>query len=65
MAGRGLRLVKADLHVHTPASSCFRGEITPEDLVESAVSAGLEALAITDHNTGAWIDQIKDAARDK
>jgi 3',5'-nucleoside bisphosphate phosphatase len=37
-----------DLHTHTDASD---GTDTPEELIRKAVSMGLEALAITDHDT--------------
>jgi 3',5'-nucleoside bisphosphate phosphatase len=37
-----------DLHSHTTESD---GTLTPEGLIEAAKSAGLEALAITDHDT--------------
>jgi PHP family Zn ribbon phosphoesterase len=65
MKKRGLRFIKADLHIHTPASACFNGDVTPEDIIQKALSEGLHAIAITDHNSGAWIDQVKDAANGK
>lgn len=37
-----------DLHVHTTESD---GSLTPEEIVPAARQAGLEALAITDHDT--------------
>ena len=37
-----------DLHTHSDASD---GSYTPSQLVEEAVAIGLEALAITDHDT--------------
>ena len=62
----GLKWVKLDLHVHTPASECFigqsEGEVTPEDIVNAALERGLNGIAITDHMTGAWIDRVKAAA---
>jgi hypothetical protein len=62
--GNGLRFRKADLHVHTPASACFIEQgVGPEDIVERALAEGLVAIAVTDHNTGAWVDRIKEAAR--
>jgi len=38
----------ADLHAHTTASD---GTATPEELVQTAVNAGLTYLAVTDHDT--------------
>lgn len=41
----------ADLHNHTPASADHhqRGEVTPRDIVTSALDAGLDVYAATDH----------------
>jgi predicted metal-dependent phosphoesterase TrpH len=46
--------IKADLHVHTTYSK--DSLITPEDLIFYAKQKGLNAVAVTDHNTldGAW-----------
>jgi len=60
---QGLFFKKFDLHVHTPASNCFlEKEITPEQIVQKAIQMKLSAIAITDHNTGEWVDKIKMAA---
>ncbi len=62
----GLKFKKLDLHIHTPASACFVGEnVTPEAIVAEAIKKGLAGIAITDHNTGAWVDRIKTAAQGK
>ena len=42
-------LLKCDLHVHTNASR--DGESSVEDVLAAAVKAGLDAIAITDHDT--------------
>src|SRR5687768_2415220 len=60
---RGLRWLKLDLHVHTPASKDYSGPaITPKQFVDAVIAKGIDAIAITDHNTGEWIDGIKEAA---
>jgi predicted metal-dependent phosphoesterase TrpH len=46
--------VRIDLHSHTTASD---GTDTPADLVRAAVTAELDVLAITDHDTTAGWDQ--------
>src|SRR5271156_4224284 len=53
-----------DLHVHTPGSSDAKPEAygSPEDIVQTAIDAGLAAIAITDHNTADWCDCIGTAA---
>jgi predicted ATP-dependent endonuclease of OLD family len=60
----GLRWHKVDLHVHTPASKDWASPaINPDELVARAQSKGLSAIAITDHNSGEWIDRLIVAAR--
>jgi predicted metal-dependent phosphoesterase TrpH len=51
----------ADLHVHTNVSD---GTFSPERVVEYARSQGLDAIAITDHDTCAAIAPATMAARD-
>ena len=49
-----------DLHTHTNESD---GTCTPVELVDRALSMGLEALAISDHDTFAGYDQAAETAR--
>lgn len=66
MSGPGLRFRKLDLHVHTPASSDFHDKsVTADQIVDRAIDAGLDAIAVTDHNSGEWIDQVQEAASKK
>lgn len=55
-----------DLHVHTPASRDVQpdkyGAATPEQIVQAALAADLNAIAITDHNSAAWCQRVADAA---
>lgn len=63
---KGARWFKCDLHLHTPASECFKDKtVTAEQWIQAALDAGLNCVAVTDHNSGAMIDQIKTAAADK
>lgn len=48
-----------DLHSHTTFSD---GTLTPYDLVDAAIKAGVKALGITDHDTLAGWDQAINAA---
>lgn len=50
---------RADLHVHTTASD---GEYTPSQIVALARQAGLCAVAITDHDTLAAVEEARVAA---
>lgn len=63
----GARWWRVDLHAHTPASYDFRPEAarTARDWpawLAAARDAGLDAVAVTDHNTAAAIDPIRAAA---
>ena len=65
----GARWWKFDLHTHTPASDDY-GEgpdqaalkaRTPREWLLDYMRGGLDCVAVTDHNSGAWIDQLKAA----
>ncbi len=61
----GAQWLKADLHVHTPASSDMAKEwdrATAVDLVKIALEKELDVIAITDHNTAEWCDCVRRAA---
>lgn len=60
----GLRRVAMDLHVHTPASHDWNDDAcAPADLVQQALNVGLQGIAITDHQTGDWVDRVKEASK--
>lgn len=62
---------RLDLHVHTPKSLCYLDNIEPgagrktqaADIVGAACAAGLDAIAVTDHNTAERIDWVREAAQ--
>ena len=63
---QGTAFRKLDLHIHTPKSTCYsEPSVTPEQIVDAAKSAGLEVMAITDHNTVEAIDGIRRLAEEK
>lgn len=56
----GARWWKADLHVHSPGSHDFRDRsATASDWIDAAVAAGLDVVALTDHNCGSYIAPVK------
>ena len=65
----GSRWWKFDFHTHTPASADYgKGgdqaslrRITPEDWLLGFMRAGVDCVAVTDHNSGEWIDRLKSA----
>ena len=50
---------RVDLHIHSPESSdyCGDSQISSYDFISNFASRGFDLIAITDHNTGAYIDQ--------
>lgn len=66
----GSRWWKFDFHSHTPESKDTTpwqqaigtpDEVTPESWLLKFMAAGIDCVAITDHNSGAWIDPLKNA----
>ena len=65
----GARWWKFDFHTHTPASDDYgKGstqaslkQTTPKDWLLGFMRAGVDCVAVTDHNSGDWIDRLKDA----
>jgi len=57
----GARYYKADLHVHTPHDperyEC-RDKVTAADIIAGAKRAGVEIIAVTDHNQFAGVDEV-------
>lgn len=64
---KGAVWLKADLHVHTPASSDIGDkwkDASSEDIVRIATEKELDIIAITDHNTAAWCNAVSEASTD-
>lgn len=66
----GARWWKFDFHTHTPASKDTGAwqaaigtphELTPKTWLLKYMAAGIDCVAVTDHNTGEWIDKLKAA----
>lgn len=51
-----------DLHTHSVYSD---GTFTPAELIDAAISSGLSALALTDHNTITGLNDFTEAAKGK
>lgn len=52
-------MLRVDLHSHTTASD---GSLRPRDLIESAAAAGIDVLALTDHDTLAGLEEAMQSA---
>lgn len=62
----GSRWWKFDFHAHTPASSDTRWathslSLSCEKWLLKFMAAGIDCVAVTDHNSGEWIDPLKAA----
>ena len=55
-----MKFYKAELHTHTTHSD---GKFTPQELADTAISEGIQVLAITDHNASTGTGGLK--ANDK
>lgn len=65
----GARWWKFDFHNHTPASLDYgradpnlRNTMEPRAWLLQYVERGIECVAVTDHNSGDWIDRLKESA---
>lgn len=59
-----LRVITADLHVHTCLSPCATLDMTPRKIVAQARRMKLDMIAITDHNTAENTAALMAAAAD-
>ncbi len=56
----GLRWIRADLHIHTPASEDYaEPEVSYLDILQEAERRDLEIIAFTDHNTVQGYEQFQ------
>jgi PHP family Zn ribbon phosphoesterase len=59
-----VRVYAADLHVHTCLSPCADEEMSPRNIVRTAVEASVDIIAVTDHNSGKNARAVMEAAAD-
>ena len=60
----GAKWWKFDFHTHTPASDFSDKNITHELWLKAFMDEGINCVAITDHNSGGWIDDLKKVLKD-
>jgi len=61
---RSLRVLAADLHIHTCLSPCATLDMTPRKIVRQARKKGLDIIAVTDHNSAENAGAVMAAARE-
>lgn len=59
-----VRVYAADLHVHTCLSPCADEEMSPKNIVRTAIEASVDIIAVTDHNSGKNVSAVTAAAAD-
>jgi len=60
-----MKKFRADLHIHSVLSPCGSLEMSPVNIVESALKAKLDIIAITDHNSSKQVSVVKQIAEKK
>ena len=56
-------MTRFDLHVHSALSACAENSLSPARIVGRASQAGLQLLALTDHNASANVSPTLEAGR--
>lgn len=54
-----------DFHIHSALSPCAEEEMTPNNIVNMAVLAGLDLIAVTDHNSAGNLAAVAKCAEGK
>lgn len=52
-----------DLHIHSALSPCSDDDMTPNNIVNMALLCGLDAIAVTDHNSSDNVEAVIKAAK--
>ena len=61
----GAQWWKFDFHTHTPASEDYQSErVKPQDWLLDFMRAEIDCVAVTDHNSGEWVDNLKSVLRE-
>ena len=55
--------MKFDLHIHSCLSPCANLEMSPSEIVKRAVAAGMDGIALTDHQSARNTPAIAECAR--
>ena len=61
----GARWWKFDFHTHTPKSFDFNDDkMIPESWLKAFMEKEIDCVAITDHNSGEWVDHLKQTLKE-
>ncbi|WP_026485857.1 PHP domain-containing protein [Caldanaerobius polysaccharolyticus] len=56
-------MMYVDLHIHTALSPCASDDMTPNNIVNMALLKGLDAIAVTDHNSSLNVRAVVQVAK--
>jgi predicted metal-dependent phosphoesterase TrpH len=60
----GSKWWKFDFHAHSPASDDYPDKsVTAEQWVQTFMAAEIDAVVVSDHNSGEWVDALKAAVQ--
>ena len=54
-----------DLHIHSALSPCGDDDMTPNNIVNMAILNGLDAIAVTDHNSCDNVEAVMKSAGER
>ncbi len=57
--------IAVDLHIHSALSPCGHEDMTPNNIINMAWIKGLDAIAVTDHNSAGNVEPVMELGRDK
>lgn len=58
-----MRIIHADLHIHTCLSPCAELEMSPKGIVSEAVNKGIDMIAVCDHNSAENAAAVMEASQ--
>jgi PHP family Zn ribbon phosphoesterase len=60
-----MKAYRADLHIHTCLSPCADLDMTPRAIVAQSIAAGIDIIAVCDHNSAENVEATMRAASEK
>jgi PHP family Zn ribbon phosphoesterase len=57
--------IAVDLHIHSALSPCGDNDMTPNNIINMALLKGLDAIAVTDHNSAENVEAVMELGHKK
>ncbi|UCD38133.1 MAG: PHP domain-containing protein [Fidelibacterota bacterium] len=58
-----MRIIRADLHIHSCLSPCAELEMSPQAIVRTSIGKGIDMIAVCDHNSAENAQAVMEVAR--